>query len=85
MLSGTEQALTNVSSLSEVITNGRENFCLLTKKKKKKNQPKGKPKRSLNVVILGEVKDYSRKWCLFMMHGNGYCLKSIKNKTVKNS
>lgn len=81
MLSGTEQALTNVSSLSEVITNGRESFCLLTKK----NQPKGKPKRSLNMVILGEVKDYSRKWCLFMMHGNGYCLKSIKNKTVKNS
>lgn len=52
MLSATEQALTNVSSLSEIITNGRENFCLLTKK----NQPK----RNLNMVILGEVTDSSR-------------------------
>ena len=73
MLPGTEQARSSLSSLSEVMTNGRE------------NQLEEKPKRSLNTVILGEVRDYSRKWCLFVMHDNGYCLKSIKNKNPKNS
>lgn len=28
------------------------------------------------MVILGEVTDYGRKWCLFVVYDNAYCLKS---------